>query len=75
MRPIIEAASPEVRGVMMYSSYDLDRSGDFAKKVILPMLEDRGIAYQFIEYEGEGHVFPNDFDIQFQKAIVFLFEE
>jgi len=74
-RPIIEAASPEVRGVMMYSSYDLNRSGSSGKNVILSMLEDRGIAYQFIEYEGEGHVFPNDFDKRFQDAIAFLFEE
>ena len=74
-RPIIEAASPETRGVMMYSSYDLERSDKSAKNLILSMLEDRGIAYQFIEYEGEGHVFPNDFDQRFQDAITFLFEE
>jgi predicted esterase len=73
-RPIIEAASPEVRGVMMYSSYDLARSGH-SGKVILSMLEDRGIAYQFIEYEAEGHVFPGDFDRRFQDAVAFLFEE
>jgi predicted esterase len=74
-RPIIEAASPETRGVIMYSSYDLDRSGNSAGSVILSMLEDRGIAYQWIEYEGDGHVFPNDFDVQYQNAITFLFEE
>ncbi len=73
-RPIIEAASPEVRGVMMYSSYDLERSSDVGK-VILSMLADRGIAYQFIEYEAEGHVFPDDFEQRFQKAVAFLFEE
>ena len=28
---------------------------------ILPMLADRGIAYQFVEYEADGHVFPDDF--------------
>jgi predicted esterase len=72
-RPIIEAASPEVRGVMMYSSYDIDRSGN-SGSVILSMLEERGIAYQYIEYDEEGHVFPNDFDKRFQDAIRFLFE-
>ena len=74
-RPIIEAASPETRGVMMYSSYDLDRSDNTVRSVILHMLEDRGIVYQFIEYEGEGHAFPNDFDQRFQDAVTFLFEE
>ena len=59
-RPIIEAASPDVRGVMMYSPYDLDRIGK-SLDVILPMLADRGIAYQFVEYEADGHVFPDDF--------------
>jgi predicted esterase len=73
-RPIIEAASPEVRGVMMYSSYDLERSGN-ASKAILSMLEDRGIAYQFIEYEAEGHAFPSDFDERFPDAVEFLFEK
>ena len=56
-RPIIEAASPDVRGVMMVSPYDLDRIGK-SLDVILPMLADRGIAYQFVEYEADGHVFP-----------------
>jgi len=73
-RPIIEAASPETRGVMMYDSYDRERSGH-SGKVILSMLEDRGIAYQFIEYEADGHVFPSDFEQRFQKAVAFLFKE
>ena|SRR5688572_1030974 len=73
-RPIIEAASPGARGVMMYSSYDLERSGH-SDNVILSMLEDRGIAYQFIEYEAEGHVLPSDFEQRFQEAVAFLFEE
>jgi predicted esterase len=46
-RPIIAAASPDVRGVMLYSPYDLDRIGK-SLEVILPMLAERGIAYQFI---------------------------
>lgn len=74
-RPIIEAAPPETRGVMMYSAYDLGRGDKSARNLILHMLEDRGIVYQFIEYDGEGHVFPNDFDTRFQDAVAFLFEE
>ena len=73
-RPIIEAAPSDVRGVMMYSSYDLQRSGH-SDKVVLSMLADRGIAYQFIEYEADGHVFPSDFEERFQDAIDFLFEK
>lgn len=73
-RPIIEAASPEVRGVMMYSPYDLDRIGK-SLDVILPMLADHGIAYQFVEYEADGHVFPEDFARRFQEATAFLFGE
>ena len=71
-RPIIEAASPDVRGVMMYSPYDLDRIGK-SLDVILPMLADRGIAYQFVEYEADGHVFPDDFAGLFREAVTFLF--
>jgi predicted esterase len=71
-RPIIEAASPDVRGVMMYSPYDLDRIGK-SLEVILPMLADRGIAYQFIEYDADGHVFPGDFESRFRQAVKFLF--
>ena len=73
-RPIIEAASQEVRGIMMYGSYDIERGGN-SGKVILSMLEDRGIAHKFIEYEAEGHEFPGDFDNRFQDAVAFLFEE
>lgn len=73
-RPIIEAASPDVRGVMMYSPYDLDRIGK-SLDVILPMLADHGIAYQFVEYEADGHVFPEDFDRRFREATAFLFGE
>jgi predicted esterase len=73
LRPIIEAASPDVRGVMMYGPYDLDRIGK-SLDVILPMLADRGIAYQLIQYEAEGHVFPSDFDRKFTEAVQFLFD-
>ncbi|MGQ0603476.1 MAG: hypothetical protein ACT4QE_17485, partial [Anaerolineales bacterium] len=71
-RPIIAAASPDVRGVMLYSPYDLDRIGK-SLEVILPMLAERGIAYQFIEYEAEGHTFPTDFERRFREAVKFLF--
>jgi hypothetical protein len=71
-RPIIEAASLDVRGVMMYSPYDLDRIGK-SLDVILPMLADRRIAYQLVEYEADGHVFPDDFERRFREATAFLF--
>jgi hypothetical protein len=71
-RPIIEAASPDVRGVMMYDPYDLDRIGK-SLDIILPLLADRGIAYKFIQYEAEGHMFPHDFSDRFTKAVQFLF--
>jgi hypothetical protein len=71
-RPIIASAPSDVRGVMMYSPYDLDRIGK-SLDIMLPMLAARGIAYQFIEYDAEGHVFPNDFADKFPKAIQFLF--
>jgi predicted esterase len=73
LRPIIEAASSDVRGVMMYDPYDLDRIGK-SLDVILPMLADQGIAYQLIKYEAEGHVFPSDFDHKFTEAVQFLFD-
>lgn len=71
-RPIIADASPDVRGVMLHSPYDLERVGK-SLDVILPMLAEQGIAYQAIEYEAEGHVFPADFESRFQDAVEFLF--
>jgi hypothetical protein len=71
-QPIIAQASPEVRGVMLFSPYDLERIGA-SLEVIFPMLDEQGIAYRFIEYEAEGHVFPADFDRHFQEAVEFLF--
>jgi predicted esterase len=71
-RPIIAQASPEVRGVMLFSPYDLERIGE-SLEVIFPMLDERGIDYRFIEYQAEGHVFPADFDRYFQEAVEFLF--
>ncbi len=65
-QPIIAQASPDVRGVMLHSPYDLERIGK-SLDVILPMLAERGIAYQAIEYEAEGHVFPTDFARRFQE--------
>ncbi len=73
-RPIIAEASPDVRGVMLHTPYDLERIGK-SLEVILPMLDERGIAYQAIEYEAEGHVFPADFERRFCEAIEFLFEK
>lgn len=60
--------------VMMYSGYDVARSGH-ADHILLSMLADRAIAYQFIEYEAEGHVFATDFDKRLQDAIAFLFQK
>ena len=73
-RPIIAEASPEVRGVMLHSPYDLTRIGK-SLEVILPMLDEQGIAYQAIEYEAEGHIFPADFESRFCEALKFLFEK
>lgn len=59
---------------MLVTPYNIGRMGD-ALDIILPLLEDRGIAYHYIELEAEGHRFPNDFDHRFQSAIQFLFEQ
>jgi predicted esterase len=71
-RPIIAEASSDVRGVMLFSPYDLERIGK-SLEVILPLLDEQGIAYQFIEFEAEGHVFPADFKRRFQEAVEFLY--
>lgn len=73
-RPIIEAAPSDVRGVMMYDAYDLGRIGK-SLDIILPMLADRGISYQFIQYEAEGHVFPDDFERRFADAVQFILQK
>jgi len=40
---------------------------------ILQELAVQSIAYQFIQYEAEEHVFPNDFDRRFSEAVLFIF--
>ena len=71
-RPVIEAAAPDARGVMMYSPYDRERVGK-PLDLLVSMLADRGIACQIVDYEAEGHVFPHDFETRFRAAVEFLF--
>ena len=71
--PLIAGAPPGIRGVMMYSPYDLDRVGCYLDQ-ILPLYQKYDIQVQFVKYEAAGHVFPKDFDQKFSAAVDFIFD-
>ena len=70
--PLLESAPPGLRGVAMYSAYDLERSE--AENQTLKILRAAGIVCQLERYPVEGHVFPEDFPVRFQKAVDFVLQ-
>jgi predicted esterase len=68
--PLLETPPPGLRGVAMYSPYDLERSE--VENPIPEMMRRAGINYQLEKYPAEGHVFPEDFPVRFQKAVDFV---
>ncbi len=68
--PLLESPPQGLRGVAMYSPYDLERSE--GENQTLKMMRASGIECQLEKYPAEGHVFPEDFSIRFQKAADFV---
>lgn len=69
-RPLLESPRRGLRGVAMYSPYDLERVGNL--NLTLEMLHAAGIEVRLEKYSAEGHVFPEDFAVRFQNAVKFL---
>ena len=68
--PLLESLPQGLRGVAMYSPYDLERSE--SENQTLKMMRASGIECQLEKYPAEGHIFPGDFPIRFQKATDFV---
>jgi predicted esterase len=68
-QPLLVSPSRHLRGVAMYSPYDLERS---EANRTLDMLRAAGIEVRLEKYNAEGHVFPEDFAISCQRAIEFV---
>ena len=71
-RPLLKSPPIGLRGVAMYSLYDLER-GDEGSRT-LKMLQAAGIQLEQWEYPGEGHIFPEDFPDYFQKAVDYVLQ-
>jgi pimeloyl-ACP methyl ester carboxylesterase len=69
-QPLLESPPPGLRGVAMYSPYDLERNE--GSNHTLEMMQAAGIEVRMEKYYGEGHVFPEDFAVRFQSAIEFV---
>lgn len=70
--PSLESPPSGLRGVAMYNAYDLERSE--AENQTLKMMQAAGIGSQIDKYPTEGHVFPEDFPVRFQKAVDFVLQ-
>jgi predicted esterase len=70
--PLLESPPRGLRGVAMYSPYDLERSE--GENQTLKMMRAAGIECQLEKYPAEGHIFPEDFPIRFQKAVDFVLQ-
>jgi predicted esterase len=70
--PLLESPPPGLRGVAMYSPYDLERSE--GENQTLKMMRAAGIECRLEKYPAEGHVFPKDFPVRFQKAVDFVLQ-
>ena len=68
--PLLQSPPRGMRGVAMYSPYDLERSE--AENQTLKMMQAAQIECQMWKYTAEGHVFPEDFPVRFQKAVDFI---
>ena len=69
-QPLLASPPPGLRGVALYSPYDLGRSG--VEDRTLPMLAEAGVEVRLEIYPGEGHVFPDDFPERFGRAVEFI---
>ena len=54
----------------MNSPYDLERGEGLI--LTLEMMQAAGIEIRLEKYNAEGHVFPEDFPVRFQKAVEFV---
>lgn len=68
--PLLKSITPGLRGVAMYSPYDLERVE--GENQTLEMMQTAGIEIQLVKYPAEGHVFPEDFPDRFIKASKFV---
>jgi predicted esterase len=68
-QPLLESSPGGLRGVVMYSPYDLERS---EANHTLDKLRAAGIEVRLEKYSAEGHVFPEDFAARCQGAIRFV---
>jgi predicted esterase len=71
-QPLLESSPRGLRGVAMYSPYDLERS---EANHTLDKLRAAGIEVRLEKYYAEGHVFPEDFPARCQKAIKFVMQD
>jgi pimeloyl-ACP methyl ester carboxylesterase len=71
-QPLLASPPRGLRGVAMYSPFDLDRSED--ENRTLEMMRAAGIECQLVKYPAEGHVFPEDFPFRFQEAADFVLQ-
>jgi hypothetical protein len=69
-QPLLESPPRGLRGVAMYSPYDLERVEGLNHT--LEMMQAAGIEVRMEKYSAEGHVFPEDFAVRFQSAIEFV---
>ncbi len=69
-KPLLTFPPPGLRGVAMYSPYDLQRVGDLDS--IFGMLRSVGVDVRQERYYAEGHVFPEDFASRYQSAVQFI---
>jgi len=69
-QPLLESPPKGLRGVAMYSPYDLERSE--GPNHTLDRMQGAGIEVRVEKYCAEGHVFPEDFASRFQRSIDFL---
>jgi predicted esterase len=70
--PLLKSPPEGLRGVAMYSPYDLERADGESRT--LKLFLAAGIRFEQWEYPGEGHVFPEDFPDYFHKAVDFVLQ-
>ena len=71
-RPLLESIPPGLRGVAMYSPYDLGRAGGVNQT--LEWIRSAGIEIRLEKYPAEGNVFPEDFSERFDQAVEFILQ-
>lgn len=69
-QPLLESPKSSLRGVAMYSPYDLERAGGVSQT--MERMQAAGIEIRLEKYPAEGHVFPEDFPVRFEKAVEYV---